>query len=148
VLFSVIFNQEVIMRKRKRSPSEADFLIKWSVFAPAYPLVDDDLSLRLPFANSGRRFKADFCHVGTRVCIEIQGGVWSGGKHGRGAGIKTDAIKLAIAQRNGWQLFQVVPGSEHQMMPMILGAIIDRGGKPERVRAVASGVVVAAGNPF
>mgnify|MGYP000474679253 CR=1 FL=1 len=115
---------------RSLSPAEAEFIQRWSIFAPAFPLSWDEVSIKLPFQNSGRRFKSDFVHLEAKVSIEIQGGVYSGGKHGRGAGIKIDTQKLAIAQRNGWQVYQVIPGSESEMMPIILGAILDRGGQP------------------
>lgn len=114
----------------RQSPSEAAFRLMWATYAPGYPLAHDDFSIRLPYQDSGRKFKADFIHAESKVAIEIQGGSWSGGKHGRGSGIKIDAMKLAVAQRNGWQVYQVVPGSEREMMPLILGAIIDRGGTP------------------
>lgn len=124
---------------RDLSPAEAAFKLMWATFAPAFPIADDEFSIRLPYSGTGRKFKADFVHADSKVAIEIQGGVWSGGKHGRGTGIKIDATKLALAQRNGWQVYQVVPGSEREMMPLILGAILDRGGQPVPVK---SGVAI------
>lgn len=120
------------------SPAEAEFDRLWRAFAPGYPLAHDEKSIRLPYAYSGRRFKSDFVHVESKVAIEIQGGAWSRGKHGRGCGIKIDTLKLMAAQRNGWQVYQVIPGAERQYMPSIVGAIADRGGKPVPVTQVPS----------
>lgn len=135
-------------RRPKRSRLEVNFARNWSIYAPGYPLADDRDSLKLPFANSGRRFLADFVHVETKVAIELQGGIWTGGKHGRGPGIATDALKLAIAQRNGWQLYQVVPGAERELMPVILGAICDRGGIPIPSQKKSIETIETMENPF
>lgn len=132
----------------RQSPAEAAFRLMWQTFAPGYPLAHDDFSIRLPYTNTGRKFKADFVHTGAKVAIEIQGGTWSGGKHGRGPGIQTDALKLALAQRNGWQLYQVVPGSEREMMPLILGAIVDRGATPIAVKKAVNPEKLEMINPW
>lgn len=40
-----------------------------------------------------RRWRFDFAHEGARVAIEINGGVWSGGRHVRGAGYLRDRVR-------------------------------------------------------
>jgi hypothetical protein len=113
--------------------SEADFLTQWRAYAPAFPLSTDRASLILPFAGSGRQFRADFVNTSAKVAIEVQGGVWSGGKHGRATGINTDMQKLAIAQANGWAMFQVPVGESGKFLPLILRTIVARGGVAEGV---------------
>lgn len=54
-----------------------------------------------------RRWEFDFAWIAERVAVEIQGGTWVRGSHGRGGGIRRDAIKLAEANLLGWQLFFV-----------------------------------------
>lgn len=57
-------------------------------------------------AIPGRRFRFDFAFVPERVLIEVQGGTWSGGAHGRGAGIQRDYEKGNLAVQHGWRVLQ------------------------------------------
>ena len=54
-----------------------------------------------------RNFRFDFCHVPSRVAIEIQGGVWTGGRHSGGVGQIKDFEKLNLAILEGWSVFQL-----------------------------------------
>ena len=47
-----------------------------------------------------RRWRADF-RVG-RVLVEVEGGIWSGGRHTRGTGFENDCEKYNWAALNGW----------------------------------------------
>lgn len=58
-------------------------------------------------AIPGRMFSWDFEITGYRILVEVQGGVWSAGKHGRGSGILTDQEKLFLAQLHGYRVIQV-----------------------------------------
>src|SRR5690348_14501110 len=44
-----------------------------------------------------RKFAFDFCWIPWKVCLEVQGGVWSKGAHGRGSGIIRDMAKANLA---------------------------------------------------
>ena len=57
-----------------------------------------------------RKWRLDWAWVPQKIALEIQGGVWSGGKHGRGAGIVKDHEKLNAAQALGWRVIQLTPG--------------------------------------
>lgn len=57
-------------------------------------------------AIPGRRYKWDFAFVRERLLIEVQGGVWNGGAHGRPVGITRDMDKLNVATKNGWNTLQ------------------------------------------
>ena len=57
-------------------------------------------------AIPGRRFSWDFAFVQERLLVEIQGGVWNGGAHGRPTGITRDMNKLNQAQIHGWKVLQ------------------------------------------
>lgn len=65
-----------------------------------------------------RRWRFDFAWVGdpgceggwqNRTAVEIQGGIWTRGKHGRGSGIVKDYEKLNHAQADGWTVLQLTP---------------------------------------
>jgi very-short-patch-repair endonuclease len=56
-----------------------------------------------------RKWTADFCYPAARLLIEVQGGVWSGGRHTRGAGYERDRVKYFEAQLRGWRVIEVTP---------------------------------------
>ena len=58
-------------------------------------------------AIEGRRFRFDLAFIEQKLLIEVQGGIWNGGKHGRGAGIETDQEKLNLAVIAGWRVLHV-----------------------------------------
>ena len=59
----------------------------------------------------GRKWRADFAHIGTRTLIEIEGGTWmpGGGRHNRAAGYRADAEKYNGAAELGWRVFRLTP---------------------------------------
>ena len=58
-------------------------------------------------ALPSRRFRWDMAWIDHRLLLEVQGGVWTGGKHGRGSGILKDHEKLNLASANGFRTIQV-----------------------------------------
>ena len=60
-------------------------------------------------AIPGRRFKWDFAWPDNRLLVEVQGGTWNGGKHGRGSGISKDTEKLNLAAIHRWAVLQFTP---------------------------------------
>jgi very-short-patch-repair endonuclease len=55
-------------------------------------------------AIPGRKFRFDFCFSEERLLIEINGGTYNGGAHGRGVGINRDYEKNNLAQIEGWRV--------------------------------------------
>lgn len=55
-------------------------------------------------AIPGRKFRFDFCFKRERLLIEINGGTYNGGAHGRGVGINRDYEKGNLAQIGGWRV--------------------------------------------
>jgi len=87
-----------------KSPSslEARFLMLWNhVKGP-------DLEREYRF-HQERRWRADFAHVGARVLIEIEGGIWVNGRHNRAAGFNADLEKYLAAGLAGWRVFRFGP---------------------------------------
>jgi hypothetical protein len=41
------------------------------------------------------------------VAIEVQGGIWTNGRHARGSGITAEAVKLSLAAALGWRVLPV-----------------------------------------
>jgi very-short-patch-repair endonuclease len=54
-----------------------------------------------------RKWRLDFAHVPSKVGIEIQGGVWNFGRHGRGYGIVQDMEKSNEAIFCGWSIIKL-----------------------------------------
>jgi very-short-patch-repair endonuclease len=58
-----------------------------------------------------RKWRFDYAHLGAKVAIELNGGVWSGGRHVRGAGYLRDREKVNAAQIMGWRVFEIGTGA-------------------------------------
>ena len=57
-------------------------------------------------AVAGRRWRWDFAWLDERLLVEVQGGVWIGGAHGRGTGIRRDYEKNNAAALLGFKVLQ------------------------------------------
>lgn len=56
-----------------------------------------------------RRWRADFCLPSDKVIIEIDGGVFTGGRHTRGLGFIADQEKTNAAAILGYRVLRFVP---------------------------------------
>lgn len=56
-----------------------------------------------------RKWRFDYAWPSWRVALEVEGGVWTGGAHGRGTGISRDIEKYNHAAAMGWLLLRCVP---------------------------------------
>lgn len=56
-----------------------------------------------------RRWRFDYAWPAEKVALEVDGGVWTGGRHTRGAGFIKDMEKLNEAVVAGWRVVRVVP---------------------------------------
>jgi very-short-patch-repair endonuclease len=56
-----------------------------------------------------RRWRFDFAFVDQKVALEVEGGVWTGGRHTRGAGFLKDMEKYNTAAMLGWRIVRCVP---------------------------------------
>ncbi len=55
-----------------------------------------------------RKWRADYAHLESRTLIELEGGVWVGGRHNRAAGFVADAEKYLEAALGGWRVVRLV----------------------------------------
>lgn len=53
-----------------------------------------------------RKWKADFHLVGKKILVEVEGGIWSGGRHTRGKGYIGDMEKYNAATMMGFQVLR------------------------------------------
>ena len=56
--------------------------------------------------NSERKWRADFYILGSKVLIEVEGGIWSNGRHTRAQGYLGDMEKYNSAQELGYSVYR------------------------------------------
>lgn len=56
-----------------------------------------------------RRWRFDYAHPALKIAIEIEGGIYSGGRHTRGKGFINDMEKYNVAIIDGWKLLRYTP---------------------------------------
>lgn len=59
--------------------------------------------------DPGRRWRFDFAWPDLRLALEVEGGVWTGGRHTRGAGFLRDMEKYNAATIAGWRVLRCTP---------------------------------------
>ena len=57
-----------------------------------------------------RMWRADYCHEATKTIIELEGGVWTNGRHLRGQGFLDDCEKYNAAACMGYTVFRLGTG--------------------------------------
>jgi hypothetical protein len=56
--------------------------------------------------DTDRMFRADYL-LNDNIIVEVNGGQWIGGRHHRGGkGYENDLIKINLAQKNGFKVYQ------------------------------------------
>lgn len=56
-----------------------------------------------------RRWRFDFAWPDERVALEVEGGIWTRGRHVRGKGALNDMEKYSEAAARGWRILRVTP---------------------------------------
>ena len=73
-----------------------------------------------------RKWRADFHLIGKKILVEVEGGIWSGGRHTRGKGYIGDMEKYNAAVMMGYQVIrfsteQVKSGLAVQQIEKMVG---------------------------
>lgn len=62
----------------------------------------------------GRRWRFDFAFKDQMVAVELEGGIWTNGRHTRGSGVIGDMEKYNMAARLGWAVYRFDGGAVHR----------------------------------
>lgn len=92
--------REVAQARRRALEDRLALQIK----AHGLPIPDRELAF-----HPTRRWRFDFAWPEFMVAVEVDGGVWTGGRHTRGKGFEADAEKLNAAAALGWRVFRYTP---------------------------------------
>lgn len=69
-----------------------------------------------------RRWRADYCHPSSRTLIELEGGIYSQGRHTRAGGYQGDCEKYNAATMAGWRVIRLATG---MVQPATIEQIIE-----------------------
>lgn len=76
------------------------------------PLPETEFSFA---SHIGRRWRMDFCWPAQRVGLEIDGAIWTRGRHTRGKGWLADTEKLNAAAAMGYRMLRASPQQLHDL---------------------------------
>jgi len=85
---------------------ENENTIKFLFFLRAYKI---EKAIREFKFLQDRKFRFDFCWPNNKCAVEIEGGIWSGGRHTRGKGYISDMEKYNLAVLDGWKILRFSP---------------------------------------
>ncbi len=60
--------------------------------------------------HSKRKWRFDLAWPKLLIAVEVEGGIWVGGRHVRGEGYEADCEKYNEAQLAGWMVLRFTPG--------------------------------------
>jgi very-short-patch-repair endonuclease len=78
-----------------------------------------------------RRWRFDAAFPEKKIGIEIDGGVFIGGRHTRGVGFRKDCEKINAAGLLGWRVFRFLPDQIEDEMIAVLSDALSEKGKPQ-----------------
>ena len=103
-------------RARRETPDATGFFVAAGLPAP----------VREFRFHATRKWRFDYAWPKQRVALEIEGGVWTGGRHTSGSGFVKDMEKYNAAALAGWRVFRVTPNHLRSVLTvgMLQGAIL------------------------
>lgn len=98
----------------KEDENKASFLQLWKYLGG--PPLEQEYRF-----HGRRKWRFDFAHPQSMTAIELEGGVWSNGRHVRGQGYINDCIKYNAAQNAHWNVQRLATGmvTEEHVKPII-----------------------------
>ena len=79
------------------------------------------------FAAPARLWAFDYAWLDQKIALEVEGGVWTGGRHTRAKGFLEDMKKYNAAAVLGWRVLRVTPDQLcTEDTSMMLGKVLPR----------------------
>ena len=82
--------------------SELEEALDWHIRVCGLPAPEREYQ-----AIPGRKHRFDFAWPSFKLLLDVQGGIFNGGKHGRGTGILKDQEKLKLSTIEGWHVMHI-----------------------------------------
>lgn len=86
---------------KKKSELELAFDREWAKIANA-PTPTPEFQF-----YPDRRWRFDRAWPAAKIAVELEGGIWTGGRHTRGKGFQDDCVKYYSAGMSGWIIFRL-----------------------------------------
>lgn len=96
------------MGKRQSKKKTAEDNVYNYIVKKGYPA-----PLRQQQIIEGRRYKADFYWPQHKMVLEVEGGIWTGGRHVRPQGFLGDMEKYNLYAYHGYVLYRCAPQHLH-----------------------------------
>ena len=90
--------------KKPKQPSEGERILELQLRFAGIPFERE-----FKF-HATRKWRADFRITGHMILVEVEGGVYSNGRHTRGTGYEADAEKYSTAAIEGWTVLRYTTG--------------------------------------
>ena len=81
---------------------------------PLFLKLLEAVELPLPVAEHRfceRRWRFDWAWPAQKIALEVEGGIWTGGRHTRGEGFVKDMEKYNAAAALGWRVLRCTPST-------------------------------------
>jgi len=65
--------------------------------------------------HSSRKWRFDYAILEFKIAIEIDGGIWTNGRHTRGKGYLNDMEKFNVASSLGWLILKFTPNNQYSL---------------------------------
>lgn len=122
-------NQEHMQPQRKQTPrirqtlaGDTDANAFAAEFEQAWQVLGGPQLVREHRFHPTRQWRLDYYHEPSRIAIELEGGIYTQGRHVRGRGYVEDCIKYNAALAQGIRVFRIATG---MVQPEHLEQIID-----------------------
>lgn len=94
-------------RKARSNPAQFDFAeaLLYELQMAGFPAPEKEFLF-----HHKRKWRFDLAWPQLLIAVEIEGGIWVGGRHVRGEGYEADCEKYNEAQMAGWMVLRFTPG--------------------------------------
>lgn len=97
-------------KPKKKDALENDFYTAWQTYGTGHTVTRQYAVKSNRYVTPKRRnpktYNIDFCWVGLKFCVEIQGGTYGNGAHSRGAGYAADRKRIRDLSFMGWIVWE------------------------------------------